>query len=217
MRSTSPFPIYLALPVVIYCLTRWIYFFASDQLTYLLIDYAGRLAVLVYIICIPATRKFALECYRQPWPDRGPAISWTFLLFASAVLQFVIIIKTNAYFSPLHAWFEGSIFFVPMAIDPGWLRIIDLSFGLALVAISEELMFRAFLLRILAALFDNQIMIVLTASVIFGLMHWPGGFGKVIITSVSGLIFIVAYLNAKSLWPSTLAHYLINLFYFAGY
>src|SRR5581483_8429789 len=67
----------------------------------------------------------------------------------------------------------------------GILRLLDLTFGLALVAVEEELLWRRAMRIALASLGDNGRM-VLASAVLFGAYHWWRGGSAVIGAAVFG-------------------------------
>ncbi|MEX0693625.1 MAG: type II CAAX endopeptidase family protein [Rhodospirillales bacterium] len=205
----------LALPIIVYLSTRWIHIFITDAHTYLIYDYTGRLLILIYVICIPEVRAFALSCYQRPWRGRQGRLPWG-VLFAITVIIQCFGWELAGYLSqPLNSSQVHTKLFIPIHIEEVWLQLVDLSLGLALVAFSEELLFRGIMKRLLESVIENKIAIIFVASLIFGLMHWPGGVGKIVNTGITGVFFMVSYFYAKSLWPCTVAHYLINFIYFS--
>ena len=93
---------------------------------------------------------------------------------------------------------------------------IDLTFGLLMVGICEELVFRGFMYTFISRYTRNAYVIVLISSVAFGLIHWGLGFHYVLITTVIGAVFMVAYIQTRSLPALMLAHFAINFIDFAG-
>jgi len=75
---------------------------------------------------------------------------------------------------------------------------------------AEELLFRRFAIR---ALMPHMSVwwAVLLSSVLFGLGHCFGGFGKFPDTFVSGLVFSAVYLRTGSIWTSSVLHAGLNL------
>ena len=116
-------------------------------------------------------------------------------------------------FHPLSKNFPCLVMFQYPALDIPWLRVVDLSLGLALVAYSEELVFR----RISVGLFERMgfstLMVMIVASAIFALMHWGGGAGRIATTFVMGLAFCAIYRRwrSRSLWMVVLVHYFVDL------
>ena len=85
---------------------------------------------------------------------------------------------------------------------------IDLTFGLVLVGLVEEIMFRAALAELLAR--GGVAVTVAISSLAFGLIHWSGGLHVVVVTTVIGAVFMLIYLR----WRALLA--LVDFVDFAG-
>ena len=104
---------------------------------------------------------------------------------------------------------------MPEITDAGW-NWLDLTFGLMLVGICEELVFRGFLHTFISRYTRNPYAIVLISSLAFGLIHWSLGLQAMLITSIIGAVFMMAYIRTRSLPPLMLAHFIINFIDFAG-
>ncbi len=82
-------------------------------------------------------------------------------------------------------------------------------------AIGEELVFRAFLMHQLHALFGGVPGRIypasLTGGLVFGLMHANQGLSGIVVTGLVGALFGFAYLRSgRNLWSLVLAHGLID-------
>ena len=139
----------------------------------------------------------------------------------SSLLVFLIValvgtvIDQNGY--PLIAKLPG---YPPLGGMPGitssiW-NWVDLTFGLLMVGICEELIFRGFLHTFISRYTKDACAIVVISSVAFGLIHWSLGLHVVFITSTIGAVFMIAYLRTRSLPALMLAHFAINFIDFAG-
>jgi membrane protease YdiL (CAAX protease family) len=117
----------------------------------------------------------------------------------------------------------------------GAFKIFDLSVGVALVAITEEAVFRCLSIRALSPdsgtlqRFNNKCEIVspsideygnyrhiswyaiLVSCVLFGLIHWSLGVDAIISTTLWALLPTIALLQTSSLWPGLVAHYITDL------
>lgn len=89
--------------------------------------------------------------------------------------------------------------------------------GTLLFAISEEIVFRGFLLTFFNKLFKNSMISILFCAILFGLIHYPIGhnLNQVIFSTIIG--FIYGYLRVKepekfTLFSLSLAHCLNNIF-----
>jgi membrane protease YdiL (CAAX protease family) len=104
---------------------------------------------------------------------------------------------------------------MPAITSPVW-NWIDLTFGLLMVGICEELVFRGFMHTFISRYTENSCAIVLISSVAFGLIHWSLGLHVVLVTSTIGAILMIAYLRTRSLPAIMLAHFAINFIDYAG-
>jgi membrane protease YdiL (CAAX protease family) len=93
---------------------------------------------------------------------------------------------------------------------------LDLSLGLLLVGICEELVFRGYLHTLLRRFTRKRWLILLLSSVVFGLIHWSLGFHAILTTALIGAVFMGAYLITAALPAIMLAHFAINFIDFAG-
>lgn len=89
--------------------------------------------------------------------------------------------------------------------------------GLALVAVSEELLGRRVTYRVLSLYTSRRWIIVTVSVVIFGLMHWSNGADNVVMACAAGVVFMMLYLRSGSLWPCIAVHYVYNFLVFSGF
>ena len=104
---------------------------------------------------------------------------------------------------------------MPPITSPAW-DWIDLTLGLLLVGIVEELVFRGVMLRFLRSYTQSTLVIVVVSAVVFGLIHWSLGLTAVLVTTAIGAVFMMAYIRTGSLLPIMLAHFAVNFIDFAG-
>lgn len=117
-----------------------------------------------------------------------------------------LVAKLSGY-SPLGA--------MPAITNPVW-NWIDLTFGLFMVGIFEELIFRGYMHTFISRYTKSSFAIVVISAVAFGLIHWSFGLHDVLITSTIGAVFMTAYLRTRSLPALMLAHFAVNFIDFAG-
>jgi len=98
---------------------------------------------------------------------------------------------------------------IPKIFHEDW-RWFDLTAGLMVTAVVEELVFRAYLYSFLRRLTDRALHIILISALAFGLIHWSLGFHHVIATSVIGGIYMLLYIRTRSLPALVFAHYTVN-------
>jgi membrane protease YdiL (CAAX protease family) len=178
---------------------------------WLFLDYAGvklfPFLVALWLIYSKKMRASEFGLTTQPMPS--------FLAAFLIVALFGTVIDQNGY--QLIAKLPGypPLGGMPAITSPAW-NWLDLTLGLLLVGIFEELIFRGFMHTFISRYTENSFAIVVISSVAFGLIHWSLGLHVVIITSTIGAVFMIAYLITRSLPAIMLAHFAINFIDFAG-
>ena len=148
-----------------------------------------------------------------------------FGLTAQPLLPFVVVflatalvgtlIDQNAYqliqklpaYSPLGG--------MPAIKSPVW-NWIDLTLGLLMVGVFEELVFRGYMHTFIDRYTKSLLAIVVISSIAFGFIHWSSGLHVVLVTSTIGAVFMIAYLITRSLPAIMLAHFAVNFIDYAG-
>ncbi|MBV8464582.1 MAG: CPBP family intramembrane metalloprotease [Burkholderiales bacterium] len=109
----------------------------------------------------------------------------------------------------------GLVGWAPKWPPMAWLWLLN---NLLLVTISEEAMFRAYvqggLGRLLQKMRGGDCLALLAASALFGLAHFGGGWPWMLMGSVAGIGYGLAY-RYGGLWAAVLAHVGLNLAHFA--
>jgi len=185
--------------------------FIKDWRLWLFIDYVGvKLFPLVVALWLIRSKKmrpaeFGLTTQSVP----------SFLVVFLIVALVGTVIDQNGY--QLIAKLPGysSLGDMPAISSLAW-NWIDLTLGLLLVGIVEELVFRGYMHTFLSRFTESSSAIVAISSVAFGLIHWSLGLHAVMITSIIGAVFMIAYLRTRALPPVMLAHFAINFIDFAG-
>jgi len=94
------------------------------------------------------------------------------------------------------------------------LKTIDLTLGLALVAVSQEVAFRRILFDLLGRRISDRAIIVVMSSITFGLYHVTYGVDHFAVASIYGLLFGTLYALTGRVWTCVAVHYVIDLRYF---
>ncbi|OGR33086.1 MAG: hypothetical protein A2091_02690 [Desulfuromonadales bacterium GWD2_61_12] len=144
-------------------------------------------------------------------PQTVPTLLVGFVVASSIA----IFIDQNAY--TMIADFPGyrPIGGIPVITNTFW-QWFDLTIGLLLVGLFEELVFRGYMFTVISRYTRNPCVIVGISAVVFGLIHWSLGLHAVLITTLIGAVFMMAYLWTRSLPAIMLAHFLVNFIDFAG-
>jgi uncharacterized protein len=176
-----------------------------DAASWMFWDYAGRLCALGVLAAIPTARVIA---FRSEAP-RLPL--WKVALWIGGIM--LLTIGLNGLREAINAA-------IPMTVlgayprPHGWLRLLDLTLGLALVAFSEEIVFRRCARHMLTTYLGDG-MLVLATSLLFGCYHWWAGLGAMVDAALVGALFMIFYQRSGALWPVVIAHDLIDLYFFA--
>lgn len=174
------------------------------------IDYAVRIAALSFCMWWPVSRQLAHETLLPSAPVwKGllavvalPAVCWLAFWYVVTPLAFILSVVPQFRF--------------PEITNP-YFRAFDLSFGLLLVAVSEELIFRKLAFGWLSKAGLSQARIVLWSAVFFSVTHWSGGFTPLLNTFIMGVFYMMAYIRLGRIWPLVLAHWVHNFIYLGLY
>jgi membrane protease YdiL (CAAX protease family) len=100
--------------------------------------------------------------------------------------------------------------------QPGdWLYWLDTVLGIALVAYSEEVVFRRCARQVFQPHLGDGWLLVLVTSLLFGAYHWWTGIGNILEAALMGVLFVVFLQRSAALWPVVLSHYLTDIADFA--
>lgn len=177
------------------------YLSLQDQyLNFIAFDYGTRIfSILVLMIAGYRYKNFSKES--QIYFGKTLA---TFAILVMGIISFKSIGHIN---SPFETYqfpaYPSSVY-----------RTIDLTLGLLLVAISEELLFRGYIINLLEKNIKNKVYILLLSCLSFSLIHWGAGVDSLIGTFLWGIAPSIYYLKTKNLLPCIIAHYITNLVIF---
>ncbi|MCG6534668.1 MAG: CPBP family intramembrane metalloprotease, partial [Syntrophales bacterium LBB04] len=179
--------------------------FVTDWRLWILIDYvAVKLFPCFVIFWLILKQKMDFADFGLNIP---PAASFLTVFFISTLIG--IFIDQNGYHfaDKIHGY--QPLGGMPEIASPLW-KWIDLTVGLLMTGICEEMVFRGYLRTFLSQYTKRASAIVLISALAFGLIHWSGGFSRVLVTSVVGAVFMLLYLRTSSLPAIMAAHFAIN-------
>jgi hypothetical protein len=178
-----------------------------DPASWILCDYAGRIGGLAILTAIPSARAVA---FRR---ERRQLALWKVALW-------IVSIVLADYFAG--AWIRSTInaLFPATALGgypalTGWLYWFDIAFGLALVACSEEVIFRRCARHVFRSYLGDRYLLVLITSMLFGGYHWWTSLGNIAEATFVGVLLMLLLQRSGALWPVVVAHYLSNVTAFA--
>lgn len=190
----------LACPAILFL--AWPKFLLPDVGLYA-VDYLSRIAVIVAFLLLGGRALPAPPKPAWSWRVAGLVALACVALYVAMVGEQVAVFLWPVLEHPLLYWPR-----FPHIDDAGW-RMVDLTVGLALVAVSEELAFR----RVFHGLWPQAPWLGVAA---FGLLHAPQGLVMVAATAVAGWLFLRLYTVTGRLIVPILAHYAIDLVLFSG-
>lgn len=179
-----------------------------QAVSWLGLDYAGRIAALAILAAIPSARAVAFRREKL----RISLVEIAFWIIGIAALE-----RLSQWPRRLINAAFPLVLFGRYPQPVGWLNVFDLVFGLALVAVSEEIIFRRYLREALRPYLGDGTFAFLTASMLFGAYHWWTGIGNILLAALLGSALMLMFRRSTALWPVVLAHYLVDLIAFSGF
>jgi membrane protease YdiL (CAAX protease family) len=178
----------------------------SEAANWIFWDYAGRIGALAILAAIPASRAVAFQWCKRQMSLREIAVWILVIVLADRIGRWV------RYF--INAAFPVTVFGA-YPRPSGWLYLLDLGFGLALVAFSEEIIFRRCARHVLQPYLGDGEFALVATSLAFGCYHWWAGLGNVFAATMIGILLMLMLKRSAALWPVVLAHYLVDVVAFS--
>jgi uncharacterized protein len=202
-----PGPIWFAAALVPMVASQIVRLYQHDPGIWIFWDYAGRLGGLSILAAIPSARAVAFR-----WERLRMAL-WKVVLWIAGLAA------ADHY---LGGWARRTInTALPATVlgvypqTSGWLYLVDVVFGLALVAYSEEIVFRRCARQVFQTYLGNGSLLVLVTSLLFGAYHWWIGVGNIVEATMMGVLLMLFFLQSEALWPVVLGHYVTDVVDFA--
>lgn len=178
----------------------WVKWWALDW--FYAIDYFERAAIVALFVAAFGWPKFVRRLGIQD-----------FAAIILALVGFAIIHYFEVHFSSTgilpQLWSPS---FYP-SINAAWLKYFDISVGLILVAVSEEIVYRKLAFDVLVKRFKAPMAYVLS-SLLFAALHVPLGSIAFVITFLDGFVFMAVYRWRRNLLVPIAAHFLVDLYFF---
>jgi uncharacterized protein len=206
-RSANPAPVWFVAALIPMAASQIVRLQQHDPGLWIFWDYAGRLGGLAVLALIPSARTVA---FRR---DRLRIALW------QVALWIVGIVLADQY---LGGWarraMNAALPTTVLGVYPqlgGWLYFVDLVFGLALVAYSEEIVFRRCARHVFQRYFNDSRVLVFATALLFGAYHWWAGVGTMAQATLAGVLLMVFLQRSGALWPIDLCHYVTDIVDFA--
>ncbi len=183
--------------------TGWVKFLFDGYTLYIL-DYLFRVLCLTVVLWYCSLIDLA-----------APPSRWARTLILTAIVFYVdlTIYQVYRYFDVPDPLFYNHLF---PRLEEGSFLYFDLTVGLVLVALSEEIVFRYLFAKLWQHRDWSTATLYIASSIAFGLLHLPQGLALVAFAMVTGFMFMFFYRFSRSLWPVVIVHYLINFVLFSS-
>lgn len=200
----------LAILSSIYLLNDFLFMRARSYGEWLAVDYGSRFLAIGIILCLLKQRiSLPAEFGLKRIPLRQ-GLMWMLLLTLTGVL----IDQAGGRF------FEKILPHTQLAVMPKigspLVKTFDLTFGVVLVAVSEEIVFRGYCYSALHGRMSPRLLVPVSA-LLFGLIHWSTGLHAVISAALWGVLPMVAMIRTGSVVPAMIAHYVTDLVSLGGF
>jgi membrane protease YdiL (CAAX protease family) len=182
--------------------------FQTDAVYWTLCDYSGRIGALALLWFVPTARATAYQ--RQPlrttWWETALWIIGLIVLF-DTVCQWM----RHAVDAAIPGTKLGGY-----PILEGWFYLFDLTFGLLLVAVQEEVVFRRCAREVFGGYWGQGAVMILLSALLFSAYHWTTGLGNMVAVFIFGVYAMLFLRRTGALWPLIVAHFLNDFVQFSG-
>lgn len=201
-RRTRLEPRLLLLLCAAILFSGWVKFLFDDYTVYIF-DYLFRAVCLAVVFWNCSLIDLA-----------APPSRWVRTLVLTAIVFYVelTIFQVYRYIRVPDLLFYNHLF---PRLEKGSFLYFDLTVGLVLVALSEEIVFRYLFTMLWQHRGWPRATLYITSSIAFGLLHLPQGLALVAFASVTGFMFMFLFRFTGSLWPVVVVHYIFNLLVFS--
>jgi uncharacterized protein len=165
-------PLWFVAALIPMVLSQIVRLHQPDPTAWILWDYAGRVGAFAVLGAIPSTRTVAFQRNK---------LQTTYWETAAWIIGIVLF---DHY---ICGWIRRTInAALPATVLGGypelhgWLHLFDAVFGLALVAYSEEIVFRRCARHLFRMYLNDGYTLVIATSLLFGAYHWWTGIGNIV-------------------------------------
>jgi len=197
----------LALVALPFLVNDLVFLSAGTALEWLAADYASKILALAILFAVAPLRRAVAGTMALPRATLEAA--------AVAVVAAAVVIGADWFLrAGVDIEIEALVLFKYPKLDSPVLYWTDITFGLALTAASEELVFRGLFARLMARWLPGAVAMAVASAAFFALIHWSHGVTAMAVAFVAGVVLMALYRRAGSLVPAMAAHYLVNLWDF---
>jgi|SRR5882724_6000921 len=194
-----------------YFFNKLIYIYFPGYPVFVATDYACRTFSLAFLYLLLPSKPTSLPI---PWRLAVPstkellmALVGIIILIGSNVVGMTFIRYLNA-----HSWLLTRF---PLPSN-SVLQYFDSTVGMVFVGLSEEAVFRFYLINLLLLRGMSLAMTIVLSTLIFGGIHWSYGAGTLAFTTLAGLVLSIIFASTRNLITPVITHTAYDAFFFAG-
>lgn len=178
--------------------------YAHTYISWLLIDYSVRLLALFIIFYLIKHKISVSSEFGLIKIGIKQFILWSIVLSVTGVMIDQIGYKLIEKILPK---FQIMSY---LKVENTLIKVFDLTAGLLLVSVTEELIFRGYYFSVLRSYTKSPFIIISTSSLMFGLIHWSLGLHGIIVAAMWGILPMIAMWKTGSVYPAIIAHYVTD-------
>lgn len=184
--------------------------YAHTYISWLLIDYSVRLLALFIIFYLIQQKISVSSEFGLIKIGIRQFILWSIVLSVTGVMIDQIGYKLLEKILPK---FQIMPY---LKVENTLIKVFDLTAGLLLVSVTEELIFRGYYFSVLRSYTKSPFIIISISSLMFGLIHWSLGLHGIIVAAMWGILPVISMLKTGSVFPAIIAHYVTDFISFSG-
>jgi membrane protease YdiL (CAAX protease family) len=215
-RTRSAWHPAAALPLLLilgpYYLNKLVYIaHPGDYAVFIATDYADRLFTLGVLFLVA---RAAPDAFAIPWRLAVSGLKDAALVAAGTL----ILVAADVLTGPGQDWLSdlsGKLTHYPTSPGPVFTAIDD-SFGMVLTGLSEEAIFRFYLINVLLLRGLSRQGAIVVSTLLFAAIHWSYGGGSVAYAAFAGFVFARLYLSTRNLLVPVLVHTAVDIYFFTN-
>jgi membrane protease YdiL (CAAX protease family) len=194
-----------------YFFNKLIYIYFSGYAVFFATDYICRAFSLAFLYLLLRGKPTSLPI---PWRLAVPSTKELLM----ALIGTVILISSNVFGMTLIRYLNTLSWRLTRFPLPAnsVLQYFDGTVGMAFVGLSEEAIFRFYLINLLLLRGMSLTMTIVVSTLIFAGIHWSYGAGAMVFATLAGLVLSIIFVSARNLIVPIIAHAAFDAFFFAG-
>ena len=190
---------------------KLIYIYFPGYPVFVATDYACRIFSLAFLYLLLRNEPTSLPI---PWRLAVPSTKelLTALIGTVTLISVNVVGATFIQYLNAHGW---RVTRFPLPTNSA-LQCFDGTVGMVFVGLSEEVVFRFYLINLLLLRGMSPAMAIIVSTLIFGGIHWSYGAGAVVFATLAGLVLSIIFMSTRNLIAPIIAHAAYDAFYFAG-